>query len=131
MANNIQQKSNSGKQQFAASETLYHYVIVRSDLPTGAQFAQAVHAAGESVRERVPDGTHAVVLSVPNEEALLSIAESLWKNGFANDEYTVIVEPDLPDTGHAYAGQFTAIGLRPSSDRERIGKVLGRLPLLK
>lgn len=110
----------------------YHYVIVRADLPRGLQAAQIVHAAGESAANRdVPEGTHAVVLQVEDEEHLLHIGEQLWKAGFGNNEYVIIVEPDLPETGHAWAGQFTAIGICPTDDRKKITTVLGRLPLLR
>jgi len=56
--------------------TQRHYVVVRQDLPLGVLCAQVVHAAGES-SDRVPTGTHAVVLSVPDEAALASVAGRL------------------------------------------------------
>lgn len=78
----------------------------------------------------VPSGTHAVVLSVPNEEWLLAIAERLH---YAQIPHKLIIEPDLPtDENSPLAdGQGTAIGITPSYDRKKIAKVLGRLPLLR
>lgn len=108
----------------------YHYIVVRADLTKGQQLAQTVHAAGESVREPVPAGTHAVVLSVPNEEWLLAIADRLSK---AQIDYKLIIEPDLPtDENSPLAdGQGTAIGISPTYDRSKVSKVLGQLPLLR
>jgi len=108
-------------------------VIVRADLPKGLQGAQICHASGESAANGdVPEGTHAVVLQVDNEEDLLGVADQLWsKVQLRNDDYVVIVEPDLPNTGHAYAGQFTAIGIRPTQDRKKLASVIGRLALLR
>lgn len=108
----------------------YHYIVVRADLTKGQQLAQAVHAAGESVRDPVPTGTHAVVLSVPNEEWLLAIAERLHH---AQIPHKLIIEPDLPtdENSPLEGGQGTAIGICPSYDRKKIAKILGRLPLLR
>ncbi len=105
-------------------------MIVRSDLRLGLQAAQIVHAAGESAGGDVPEGTHAVVLSVPSEEALLGVAEDLH---YADIPYKLIIEPDLPttDSSPLEDGQGTAIGIPPTRDRSTLAKVLGRLPLLK
>ncbi|MGD9728627.1 MAG: peptidyl-tRNA hydrolase [Nitrospira sp.] len=110
----------------------YHYVIVRADLPRGLQAAQIVHAAGESAaNSEVPDGTHAVVLQVNDEEHLLGVAEKLWWAGIEN--YKLIIEPDLPlfEDRPLQDGQGTAIGIPPTADRKKIAAVLGRLPLLR
>lgn len=127
-------------------------MIVRADLPRGYQSAQVVHAAGESVRDAVPKGTHAVVLTVPDEDALWDVHSDLieccppppstpasrW-----NGAHVVIHDPDPPvgwprpwgdarpglkRGGH---GEATAIGVPPTRDRSRLAKALGRLPLLK
>lgn len=116
----------------AKAPTIYHYVIVRADLTTGQQFAQVVHAAGESAANcDVPEGTHAIVLHVQDEEHLLDIADKLWWKGVKN--YKLIIEPDLPlyEGRPLQDGQGTAIGLRPTADRSIIRKVLGRLPLVR
>jgi len=94
------------------------------------QAAQIVHAAGESALEPVPEGTHAVVLSVQNEEHLLGIAEDLH---WAKIPYKLIIEPDLPlhEDRPLEDGQGTAIGIPPTRDRSKVSSILGRLPLLK
>lgn len=110
----------------------YHYVVVRADLPRGLQAAQIVHAAGESAANHdVPDGTHAVVLQVNDEEHLLDVADKLWWAGIKN--YKLIIEPDLPllEDRPLEDGQGTAIGIPPTRDRSKIASVLGRLPLLR
>lgn len=84
--------------------------------------AQLVHAAGESSPTRVPIGTNAVVLSVPNEVALMALA---WRLTAAGVPHTVIYEPDAP-----WLGQATAIGLDPIADRSALRPLLSSLPLL-
>lgn len=108
----------------------YHYIVVRADLTRGQQLAQCAHAAGESVRGPVPEGTRVVVLSVPNEEWLLDIADRLH---YAEIPYKLIIEPDLPTNENSPldGGQGTAIGIVPTRDRKKIAKVLGRLRLLR
>lgn len=106
--------------------------MVRSDLTVGQQAAQIVHAAGESAANRdVPEGTHAIVLHVRDEEHLLDIADKLWIKGIR--DYKLIIEPDLPlhEDRPLQDGQGTAIGLRPTTDRKKVASVLGRLPLLR
>ena len=68
-------------------------MIVRSDLPRGLQAAQIVHAAGESARERVDEGTHAVVLVAQDEAALEAVRKRLV---LACVPHVAIVEPDAP-----------------------------------
>ena len=91
-----------------------------------------MHASGESaVDGPVPEGTHAVVLQVDDEEHLLDIADKLHWAGIKN--YKLIIEPDLPlyEDRPLEDGQGTAIGLPPTNDRSKIASVLGRLPLLR
>ena len=102
---------------------LTHYIVVRADLPKGTQLAQTVHAVGESLSERHPEGTYAIVLAAPDIPGLLCVRDALEAAGLP---YKLICEPDAP-----FNGAPTAIGLAPSRDRRRIRKVLGRLPLLK
>ena len=104
-------------------ETLYHYVIVRGDLPHGVQMAQTIHAAGESCEGPLPSGTHAIALSARNESHLEEIASRLWE---AEIPHTVITEPDAP-----YDGQVMAVGIWPTSDRDRIRRVTSSLPLVR
>jgi peptidyl-tRNA hydrolase len=102
---------------------LYHYVLVRKDLPFGTALAQTVHAAGESAQNvTVPPNTHAVVLAVPDEHTLLKYEAKLLRNGL---EITAIREPDEP-----WNGQLMAIGIKPQP-REKIKKLLSSLPLYK
>lgn len=105
------------------SQTLYHYVIVRSDLPHGVQVAQTIHAAGESCEGPLPSGTIAIALSAKNESQLEDIAGRLWE---AEIPHTVITEPDAP-----YNGQAMSIGIWPSHDRDRIRKVTSSLALVR
>lgn len=122
----------SGTGSLLVDAKTYHYVIVRADLPRGLQAAQIVHASGESViNGPVPEGTHAVVLQVEDEEHLLHIADQLWIKGIKN--YKLIIEPDLPlhEDRPLEDGQGTAIGIPPTQDRKKIVAVLGRLGLLR
>lgn len=105
-------------------ETLYHYVLVRKDLPFGVALAQVVHAAGESAQEvKVPPNTCAVVLAVSDEAALLVVEKRLQEA--LVDGVTSIREPDEP-----YNGQITAIGIRPCL-REKVKALLRHLPLYR
>ena len=106
----------------ASQATLYHYVIVRKDLPRGVQFAQTIHAAGESCEGPLPSGTFAIALEARNEDHLDELAGKLWETEVP---HTVIYEPDAP-----YHGQAMAIGIWPTRDRDGIRKVTSDLPLL-
>jgi len=102
---------------------LYHYAIVRTDLPRGTLAAQLVHAAGESCEGlHLPSDTHAVVLGVPDERELLVLEKRLIE---AQIPHRAIREPDPP-----WNGQLMAIGLVPGP-REKFKKYLSRYPLLK
>lgn len=103
-------------------QTLHHYVIVREDLPLGVQFAQAIHAAGESCEGPLPSGTYAYALGVRDEAHLEQIIARLWD---AAIPYTVVCEPDPP-----YLDAPMAIGIWPTSDREKVRRVTSDLPLL-
>ena len=106
------------------SNPLYHYVIARADLPRGVQAAQIVHGAGLSVTAvPLPIGTHAVVLTVPDEISLLALSETLSAQGFW---HVLVREPDPP-----YHDAAMAIGLEPQFRTERLKSVLSALPLLK
>lgn len=77
------------------------YVFVRTDLPPGAQLAQAVHAAVEYTLEHparvVPT---VVVLAVADEDELLEYADICcgWNGDPSFDAipFTLFHEPDLP-----------------------------------
>lgn len=109
-----------------------HYVIVRADLPHGSQVAQTIHAAGESIfcgtneRQRewsaiepVVPGTIAVALHARDESHLKSIAHDLAE---ACIDHHVVEECD---------GEWMSIGLRPTTDRAAVRKVLSQLPLVR
>lgn len=99
---------------------LYHYVIVRADLPFGVILAQTVHAAGES--GPAISGTYAVVLSVPDESALLALSNRLTE---ANVFHHLIREPDAP-----YNGAAMTLGVPPGS-RDNLRKHFKKLALFK
>lgn len=102
---------------------MYHYVIVRKDIPIGAQLAQTVHAAGESALFKVPPDTHAIVLAAKSEEQLREIESKLLENSIPHRS---IIEIDPP-----YENQLMAIGLIPSRKTSSIKKVLSQLPLVR
>lgn len=106
----------------AGVHCLYHYVVVRADLPRGLQTAQVIHAAGESSPGNIPSGTHAVCLVVPGEKELEELETRLRRAGI---KHTTIVENDAP-----YTAQRTAIGFPPSG-KGVLRKFLSALPLLK
>lgn len=95
---------------------LSHYILIRRDLAPGLQLAYCVHASGESVSRRVPAGTRAVVLGVPDEGALKVYGDALVHDEI---EHTPIVEN----------GELFSIGLAPSADTGRIQRLLSSLPL--
>jgi Peptidyl-tRNA hydrolase PTH2 len=84
--------------------------------------AQVVHAAGESSPGNLPEGTFAVVLAVPNEEALQREAKRLKAAGV---QFTKITEPDWP-----HNGALMALGLKPAR-KEEIKRHVANLPLLR
>lgn len=104
------------------NEPLYHYAIVRSDLPLGHLAAQLVHAAGESSFGNLPPNTHAVVLAARDEQHLLEIETLLLRDGV---RHAAIREPDFP-----YLNAITAIGIVPIRRRE-LPKWISKLPLLR
>lgn len=96
-----------------------HYVIVRADLPPGAQVAQTIHAAGESSPGNLKPGTIAVALHAKNEAHLRELSGALTKRSIAHH---VVEECD---------GEWMAIGILPTTDRKLVGKVTRSLPLVK
>lgn len=114
--------SRSHSASLVESPHLYHYVIVRGDIPRGIQTAQIVHAAGESSPGNLPSGTHAVCLTVPDEMSLRGIADKL---GTAGIPFVSIVESDAP-----YTDSLMAIGCVPAG-KETLKRYLSALPLLR
>lgn len=103
------------------SNALYHYAIVRDDLSHGQIAAQLVHAIGESVDGKVPDGTRSVVLMVNNEDELLCIDYELIVHGIP---HVLIVEEE-----GELAGQATTIGVSPMVRTQPLFDVLRDLSL--
>lgn len=109
-------------------EPLKLYILVREDLPFGLQAAQAVHAVCKFARDyplRYADwfntSNYIVLLSVRNEDQLLSWADKFWYNKI---EYSIFVEPDLDEHPN---GKFTACAVMPMGNHR---KILARLPLM-
>lgn len=101
---------------------LFHYVVVRSDLPRGIQSAMLVHAAGESSPGALPEDTHVVVLVARDELHLSLVAERLEGAGIA---IVRVREPDAP-----YQGALMAVGVRPVR-KEVVRRHVSELPLLR
>lgn len=106
----------------AALEPLFHYAVVRRDLPLGILAAQILHAGGESSPGNLPDGTHAVVLAVPGEAELAAVGHRLTLAGIP---HVRIIEDSPP-----YSGQLMAIGVSPGP-RKEVHRCLSSLPLLR
>lgn len=75
--------------------------------------AMVVHAAGETGPAEV--GTHAVVLSVSNEDELRSLSEKLTRKGV---EHHSVFEPDEP-----YFGALMALALPPGPRQKVLGGI--------
>jgi peptidyl-tRNA hydrolase len=115
----------NGQTAARKAKILYHYTIVRADLPFGLQMAQTVHAAGESASPRPAPGTHAVALHARDEHELEEIAQRLFDAGI--EHHCVFETDDDPK----YPGQMMAIGLYPTYDKDKVKRVLSHLPLVK
>lgn len=90
-------------------------MLVRSDLPTGLQMAQAIHAAVElslAHPDRMTKTPTVVVLSVPNEDALLDWADQFTEHhgvaGRIESPWKMFQEPDLASDARP-GGEFTAL----------------------
>jgi hypothetical protein len=79
-----------------------------------------VHAADES--GPAPSGTFAFALAVPDEPALVALADRLEAAGV---QLARIHEPDPP-----WNGQLTALGIRPQR-KEALRRHLSSIPKLK
>lgn len=114
-----------GKRILDAQAPLTHYVVVRKDIPPGAQLAQSVHAAGESPGPKPVPGTTAVVLHAADEKHLSIVKARLDKAGISAH---CVYESD--DDKH-FPGQMMSIGVEPTSDRDSVKRILSSLPLAK
>lgn len=90
------------------------YVIVRSDLPAGAQLAQACHGLRAFVAEHpavdrawYETSNNLVALQVPDEHALIALADRAAEDGIP---HALFLEPDFDN-------EATAIALGPTGRR--------------
>jgi hypothetical protein len=90
-------------------------------VPLGVLCAQITHAAGETGPD--PPGTYAVVLATPDEYRLSLIEQQLIDHRIP---HRAIRERDPP-----YNGALMTIGVFPTSDRESLRPILGKLRLVK
>lgn len=105
------------------NQILYHYILVRKDLPFAVQMVNVAHAAGESVVEApIPSTTRAVILHVADEKELLKYVEIIKQKNFS---HVLIKEPDEP-----YNGAAMALGLTPSNRRNALRRVFYHLKLV-
>lgn len=82
-----------------------------------------MHAAGESVQEKLPPNTFAVALAAKSEEHLGFLEDKLRRLSIP---HVAIREPDAP-----WNNALMAIGILPVADRAQLKKVTSGLPLLK
>lgn len=94
--------------------------MIRADLPHGVQVAQVAHAASEASGH---PPTIVVALAVADEAELRRLADLLGDRALA---HTLIVEDAGP-----HAGEATAIGIHPTTDRAAIRKATSALALVK
>lgn len=94
------------------------YVLVRSDLPEGVQLAQTGHAAQEALGY---PPVIMVVLAVPDAAALQRYADAFAAAGIAH-------APIVEDAG-PFAQQLVSIGVKPTTDRNAIRRVVSSLPI--
>lgn len=80
-----------------------------------------VHAAGETGPTET--GTHAVVLGARNEEELCTLTKLLSE---LEIPHRAVREPDPP-----YHNQLMAVGIFPTTDRNKLKPVTKRLRLLQ
>lgn len=97
---------------------MHHVCVVRSDLPPGVRAAYLIHAAGESVRYRVPPGTRAVALAARDEQHLRDVAEQLERHEV---DHRAVWED----------GVLFAVGVSPVSDLAQVKRVTSSLPLMR
>lgn len=92
------------------------YIVVRADLPDGAQAVQACHAMKRFTLEhhKCAEIENLALLSVPSERALLDLLRRAEDAGVA---ISAFYEPDFGD-------ELTAIGLGTNA-----GKLVSCLPL--
>jgi hypothetical protein len=93
------------------------YVLVRADLPPGAQIAQASHAFiefgfrhPEIYRSWWIESNHVCILSVPDEATLLGYSLKCYKKGLNSHQFH---EPDLDFS-------CTAVAIEPGIESAKL-----------
>ena len=122
-ASEIKHLGEFGFDSRQSRQQLTHYCILRQDLPLGTLAAQLMHAAGESVQEKLPPNTFAVALAAKSEEHLAFLEDKLRRFSIP---HKAVREPDSP-----WNGALMAIVILPVADRKLVKKVTSGLPLLK
>jgi hypothetical protein len=105
-----------------AQKPLHSYLLIRADMPLEAQMAQCAHAAQEAAFMLGPKPDipiHVIILSCPDEAALLAAGERLAKKGI---ETHIFYEPDWPQ-GH------TALYAKPQQRSSALRAAMGAYPL--
>lgn len=105
---------------------MFHYTIVRSDLPPGLKAANLVHGAGGSAAplgRDLPDDTRAVALQATPTE-LLWLEERLKAIGVPH--HAQREDDDDP----SYPGQLMAIGVRPC-ERGTVRRLISSFGLVR
>ena len=107
-----------GKVPFDRATSTYLFAAVRSDLPPAVQGVQLCHAVARAVQAGgLTDDTRFVLVQVPDQTALLALADRLETDGHVPH---VFVEPD-------HAQGETALALSPGAAVQ--GKRFSRWPL--
>lgn len=101
------------------SKAQYQYIVVRNDLPPGLQAAQVAHAAfdfalkhPEIARKWRRESNYICILQVPDEDALLDLADLAQRRGH---EFELFYDPDVPLEGDESlrTGSHTALAVEP------------------
>lgn len=97
------------------------YVVVRNDLPPGAQLAQAIHAKDEFAmkypeinRAWYEQSNYICVLQVADEDTLDALMDRAWYSGI---KYACFSEPDRD-------GEHTAAAFEPGEATKELCKEL-------
>lgn len=109
----------------AVRHSLTQYVVLHRSAAKhpGVLAAQAIHAAGESIRTApVPSSTYAVALVADTSADLEQLSEVLKANGI---HHVLIREPDPP-----YNGAATALGVEPM-ERDLVRPFMSHLKVLR
>lgn len=97
--------------------SLYHYILVRADLPHGLQLAMVGHAS-----ETEPPSTTIRVLHASPEE-LLALESKLQAENF---KFKAFREPDAP-----WNGQLMSIGISPQPMTKPLKKLTSKFKSAK